>query len=137
MRGIESIPDAETIKMLRDYMEKGFLENIIDMFRADPSLWGAVPEMITDERSRVRIGTIALAETYYEEHKDEIRKALPNIALGLKHKEPTIRGDVVFLLSIVGQQGALESLEEAVRVEEHSQIKGEMVGLIEELRASL
>ncbi len=123
--------------MLKDYMENGFLENIIDMFRADPSLWGAVPEMITDERSRVRIGTIAIAEEYSSAHKDEIAKALPNIALGLKHKEPTIRGDVVFLLSIIGQKGALESLEEAARAEEHPQIKGEMVGLIEELRASL
>ena len=131
------MPDADTIWMLRDYMEKGFLENIIDMFRADPSLWSAVPEMITDERSRVRIGTIALAETYFETHKDEIVKALPNIALGLKHKEPTIRGDVVYLLSIVGQKGALESLREAASVEEHPQIKGAMREVIEELRASL
>lgn len=130
------MPDAETIRMLRDYMEKGFLENIIDMFRADPALWAAVPEMITDERSRVRIGTIALAEEYSSAHKDEIRKVLPKIAQGLKHKEPTIRGDVVFLLSIVGQTGVLEPLKEAVRAEEHPQIKDAMVEVIEELKAS-
>ncbi len=130
------MPDSETIRMLRDYMEKGFLENIIDMFRQDPSLWGAVPEMITDERSRVRIGTIALAEEYSSAHKDEIRKVLPEIAQGLKHKEPTIRGDVVFLLSIAGQPSALEFLEVAIQSEEHPQIKNEMVELIEELKAS-
>ncbi|KKL24936.1 hypothetical protein LCGC14_2410330, partial [marine sediment metagenome] len=88
---MKSMPDAETIQMLRDYMKNGFLDNIIDMFRADPKLWGAVPGMITDERSRVRIGTIALAETYFETHKDEIKEALPAIAEGLNHDEPTIR----------------------------------------------
>ncbi len=127
------MPDAETTRMLGDYMENGFLENIVDMFKHDPSLWGAVPEMITDERSRVRIGTIAIAEEYSTLHKDEIAKAVLNIAHGLKHKEPTIRGDVVYLLSIIGQSVALESLKQAAKAEEHPQIKTAMEETIEEL----
>ena len=122
--------------VLNIFMEKGFLENILDMFGHDPTLWGAVPEMITDERSRVRIGTISIAETFYSEHLDEIIKTIPAIAEGLKHKEPTIRGDVVFLLSIVGQTGALEPLWEAFNAEEHPQIKDAIKEVIEELTSS-
>lgn len=126
----------DTTKMLADYMEKGFLENILDMFKHDPTLWRAVPEMITDARSRVRIGTSAIAETYFESHKEEIKKVLLDIALGLKHEEPTIRGDVVYLLSILGQRDALGVLEEAAEAEEHSQIKNAIEETIEELKTS-
>ena len=128
------MPDNDTIRMLTDYMAKGFLENILDMFKHDPGLWGAVPAMIADERSRVRIGTIAIAEEFASSHKDEIAKALPDIAEGLKHKEPTIRGDVVYLLSIIGQASALKPLQDAVSIEEHPQIKIAMQEVIEELR---
>jgi hypothetical protein len=129
------MPDAETTRMLRDYMENGFLENIIDMFRQDPALWSAVPEMITDERSRVRIGTIALAETFSGEHEAEIAKALPDIALnGLGHPEPTIRGDAVFLMSSTGLAGAVQFLEKALGDEGNPVVRGEIEEAIKELR---
>ncbi len=132
----EQKPDAETIRMLRDYMENGFLENIMDMFKHDPSLWGAVPRMITDERSRVRIGTIALAETFFDEHKVEIARALPDIALGLKHKEPTIRGDVVYLLDTFGFKEAVPYLKDAVKKEDTPVVRVEIEETIEKLENS-
>ena len=122
----EQKPDADTIRMLGDYMENGFLENIIDMFRHDPSLWGAVPQMITDERSRVRIGTIALAETFFNEHRDAIIKAIPDMAEGLKHPEPTIRGDVVFLLDTLGLKEAVPYLKDAHEKEDTQVVRDEM-----------
>ncbi len=128
------MPDAETTRMLRDYMENGFLENIIDMFRADPSLWSAVPDMIADERSRVRIGTIAIAEQFASTHKDEIARVLPDIAKGLKHKEPTIRGDVVYLLSTFKIKEVLPYLEDAVLHEPNLVVKDEMEETILELK---
>ncbi len=121
------MPDAETIRMLRDYMENGFLENIMDMFKHDPSLWGAVPQMITDKRSRVRIGTIALAETFNCEHSSEILKALPAIALGLKHKEPTIRGDVVYLLDILSLKESIPYLKVALEEEDNEVVRNEIL----------
>ncbi len=46
--------------MLADYMENGLLDNIIDMFKHDQSLYAFVGDLITDERIRVRIGATAL-----------------------------------------------------------------------------
>lgn len=129
------MPDADTIKMLRDHMENGFLENIVDMFRHDPALWGAVPEMISDERSRVRIGTIALMETLREEQKTEALKTLPLVALKLHHKEPTIRGDVVYLLSVLGLPEAAPFLEAALIEEKNPAVRAEMEETLTELKA--
>ena len=49
--------------MIADYMEKGFLENIIDMFKHDKTLYLFIGELMTDERVRVRLGMSALVET--------------------------------------------------------------------------
>ena len=125
----------DILTMLRDYMEKGFLENIIDMFRQDPSLWAHVPEMITDERSRVRIGTVALVETMASSQPDHALRALPDIALKLSHPEPTIRGDVVFLLSGMGIPEVLLYLEHALEAEDNEAVRKEIGETIEELKA--
>jgi hypothetical protein len=41
--------------MIADYMEKGFLDNIIDMFTHDSTLYALIGHLIQDERVRVRI----------------------------------------------------------------------------------
>ena len=127
------MPDEETITMLRDYMEKGLLENIEAMFRQDPSLWAAVPEMITDERSRVRIGTIALAETMAPKQSEDAALALEGIAEGLSHVEPTIRGDVIFLMESMGLPEAMPYLERALDKEEHPVVCEALEDAIREL----
>jgi len=62
--------------MIADYMEKGFLENIIDMFRHDGSLYSLVGELMTDERVRVRLGMSALVETFKKEAPENIEVTL-------------------------------------------------------------
>jgi len=42
---------SEDIKMMiADYMEKGFLENIVDMFKHDRSLSPLIADLMRDER---------------------------------------------------------------------------------------
>lgn len=48
--------------MILDHMDKGFLENIIDMFKKDETLYPVLISMLRDERMRVRIGATALVE---------------------------------------------------------------------------
>jgi hypothetical protein len=120
--------------MLADYMEKGFLENIEDMLRHDTSLYEHLPTLITDERSRVRIGTVALTETLVDEHRAQMVRHIPGIAEGLNHKEPTIRGDVVYLLSIIGHKDALPYLEQAAERENVAPVRDEMIDTIRELK---
>jgi HEAT repeat protein len=100
-------------KMIADYMENGFLENIIAMFRQDKSLYPLIGTLLEDERSRVRLGATALIETLSEEYPDNLLAALPGITACLKNTNPTIRGDAANVLGIIGHKDSLPFLMEA------------------------
>lgn len=112
---MENKSDFEsTLKMIADYMEKGFLENIIDMFKHDKSYYPFIGNLLGDERMGVRIGTIALVETLKDEEIDSILPAVPGIAKLLNDPNATIRGDAAYLLGIIGHKNALKFLEDAL-----------------------
>lgn len=102
MTGINN--DLKT--MILDYMQKGFLENIIDMFKHDKSLYPIIIDMIKDERIRVRIGAIALAEELVKnsKEKEHFAEIIPAISNLLQNPNPTIRGDAAYLLEIIGSE---------------------------------
>lgn len=102
------------VKLIADHMESGFLDNIIDMFKHDKSLYPLLGDLLADERSRVRIGVVALVETLQEEDRENVIKAIPSIAKLLKDPNPTIRGDAAYLLGIIGHRNALKFLNDAV-----------------------
>jgi hypothetical protein len=114
-----AMQDNGMLTMIADHMEKGFLENIIDMFKHDRRLYPIVPAMMSDERSRVRIGTVVLIETLRDEHREEMAGLIPGIGQLLKHETPAIRADAAHLLSIIGHRDALPYLREA----EHDDIE--------------
>lgn len=91
-------------------MENGFLDNIIDMFRRDRELYRYIGDLMGDERSRVRIGTVALVELLKEEDEGHVIASIPLIARQLKHENPTIRGDTAYVLGIIGHRDALPYL---------------------------
>jgi hypothetical protein len=98
-------------------MEKGFLENIIDMFKHDKSYYPFIGNLLGDERMGVRIGTVALVETLKDEEIDSIVLAVPGIAKLLSDPNATIRGDAAYLLGIIGHKNALKFLEDALNDE--------------------
>lgn len=100
--------------MVLDYMEKGFLENIIDMFAHDESLFPLVIDMIKDERVRVRLGTTALVEEMVQKHPDPLIQLIPSIAKLLQDENPMMRGDAANLLDIIGHKDALPFLMQAL-----------------------
>jgi len=109
--------DDELLKLIADHMEGGFLENITDMFRHDPSLYRFLPELMSDERGRVRLGTVALVEGLRAEYLSEIEAQVPHVSLLLKHDAPVVRGDAAYLLGIIGGEEALRHLRDAEKTE--------------------
>jgi len=109
---MEREPDIRSF--IAEYMEKGFLENIIDMFKHDASLYVVVGDLMRDERMRVRIGVAALVEDLSKSDPDHIHMAIPGIAGLLKDTNPTVRGDVAYLLGIIGHRDALAYLADVM-----------------------
>ncbi len=101
----------ELKKMIADYMNKGYLENIIDMFKYDTSLYRFIGDMISDERIRVRIGTTALIEELKETRPEEVVLALPSLLPLLEDDNPTVRGDAAYLIGLIGEPEGLERLK--------------------------
>lgn len=110
----ENTDSSEMVTMIADYMEKGFLENIIDMFRHDYHLYDMVGHLIKDDRMRVRIGTTALMEELRAKDPGNITRAIPGLLPLLKAEDAVVRGDAVNLLGIAGSRASLPSLEEAL-----------------------
>lgn len=105
--------DTDLIRMISDYMENGFLENIIDMFRHDSSLYHLVGKLIQDERVRVRIGVTALIEELRRLDPEHVAEAVPGLISIPEDAETYIRGDAANLLGIIGDRSALPFLQKA------------------------
>jgi HEAT repeat protein len=99
-------------RMIADYMEKGYLENIIDMFKHDENMYAYVGDLIKDERLIVRIGVSALLDTLKEEDAKHISKAIPYILPLLKDANPVVRSDAVYFLGMIGGRDVLSFLIE-------------------------
>lgn len=109
----KQMSNDELKMMVMDYMEKGFLENIIDMFRHDESLYPLITDMIQDERIRVRLGATALVEEMVKVDHEPFIRLIPSIGKLLQDNNPTIRGDAANLLDIIGHTDALPFLLKA------------------------
>ena len=103
--------DQALLKLIADHMENGFLENIIDMFRHDSSLYTLIGSLIQDERVRVRIGTTALVEELRKLDAGHISGAVSGLLPLLTNTEPFVRGDAANLLGTIGDKGAVPYLE--------------------------
>ncbi len=106
--------NSDIKSMIADYMEKGFLENIIDMFRHDGKLYSLIGDLIQDKRVRVRIGITAMLEQLGTLDRPNIAKAVPNILPLVSHENPVVRGDASNLLGIIGDSKAVPFLEKAL-----------------------
>lgn len=100
--------------MLADYMEKGFLDNIVDMFRHDSSLYELIADLIQDERTRVRIGFTALMEELKKLDPDNVVKASCNLIPLLSDENAVVRGDALNLLGIIGQKDSLQYIRKSL-----------------------
>ena len=124
-----------TIKMIADYMENGYLENIIDMFKHDQSYYPYIGTMAGDERMGVRIGTFALVEALLELENNNLPASIPGIASLLTDANATIRGDAAHLLGIIGHIDALPFLEKAMG-DEHEMVRENVSEAIKEITSS-
>jgi HEAT repeat protein len=119
---MEKLPDVDAglLPMIADYMEKGFLENIVDMFRHDGKLYSLVGELIQDERVRVRIGVTALMEELSVLDASNVPAAVSPLLPLLDHENPVVRGDVSNILGIIGDKSILPFLEKGLNDSNHN-----------------
>lgn len=110
--------DFDLKKMIADYMENGLLDNIIDMYTHDKSLYEHIGYLMSDERMRVRIGATALIETMKDKDPENVSKAIPSMLPLLSKQDPVTRGDIAYLLGVIGSKETISYLNELLNDED-------------------
>lgn len=128
--------DHEMKAMLIEYMGKGFLDNIIALFKQDRSLYRFTADLLGDENLMVRLGATALVEELVKEHREELRAAVPGIIELLKHGNPTIRGDAASVLGIIRDRSSRQALE-ACMLDSHQGVREAAVDALKEMETDL
>lgn len=100
----------DTLNMIVSYMDRGFLNNIIEMFKSETDLYPLVADLIEDKRIRVRMGITALMEDLCTLDNEHCKCSLEGLKKHLSSENPTLRGDSAYLISLIGGEEAKELL---------------------------
>lgn len=103
--------DPQLLKVIADFLEMGHVENIVAMFKQDPSLYGLTGELLRDERYMVRMGMAVLFEELAAIRPEEVGLAIDALLPLLDDKTPWVRGEAANLLGIIGGNEAGEHLK--------------------------
>jgi HEAT repeat protein len=107
--------DAEMRDMLIEYMGRGFLDNIIALFKQEPALARFLPDLLGQEDLGVRLGATALVEEMAGAHGSMLEHAVPGLVRLLEHENPTVRGDAAYVLGVLRPAAAREPLAARLR----------------------
>ncbi len=110
-------------EMLFDYLDNGYLENIITFFEHDPEQIYLIPKMIKDERIRIKVGAIAIIEEIKEKNPEVLKKIVPSLIDLLESSEKNIRGDAAYALEIIADPDSRDALLEALNKEKDPQVR--------------
>ncbi|HQD36045.1 MAG TPA: HEAT repeat domain-containing protein [Thermodesulfovibrio thiophilus] len=110
-------------EMLFDYLDNGYLENIITFFEHDPEQIYLIPKMIKDERIRIKVGAIAIIEEIKEKNPEVLKKIVPSLIDLLESSEKNIRGDAAYALEIIADPDSRDALLEALNKEQDPQVR--------------
>ena len=102
-----------TARNVAEFLGQGMLDVLVDLFKADPSLYGLLGELLADPQMGVRLGASALVEELAVSDPDRRPLAAAALAPLLGGDDPVRRGDAAWLLGFVGGAAELGALERA------------------------
>lgn len=103
---MSEVSDNELKKVIADFLEMGHVENIIAMFRRDPSYFAWTGELLRDERFNVRLGLTIVFEDLHSISREDTSLAIPSLATLLTDESPLLRGEAIGILGIIGTEEA-------------------------------
>ena len=108
---MDEISNQQLIEVIADFLEMGHVDNIVAMFKQDPSCLNMAGELIQDERFRVRMGMAVLFEELaLIMPAAMLTRSVPSLAALTDHAAPYVRGDAAHLLATIGSAAALRAL---------------------------
>ena len=100
-----------TAARVAEFLGKGLLDVLVDLFKSDPALYGLLGELLASPEMGVRLGTSALVEELAVTDPDRRAFAAAALAPLLEGADPVRRGDAAYLIGFVGAAGELPALD--------------------------
>ncbi len=105
------ISRQQLLDVIADFLEMGHVDNIIAMFKQDPSCLNMVGELIQQERFMVRMGVAVLIEELVPIMPLKILDAaVPSLVAAMNHEAAYVRGDAAYVLATIRSSEALAAL---------------------------
>jgi hypothetical protein len=106
-----------------DFLGRGLLDVLVDLFKAEPGLYGLLGELLASPEIGVRVGAAALIEDLAS--VDPGRRPLAAAALLplLGSVDPVRRGDAAYLLGFAGGPGELNALDAASSADPNADVR--------------
>lgn len=108
------VSDEELLKVMADFLEMGFAENIVAMFKQEPRYYQWTGQLLEDERFAVRLGVSVLFEYLVADRPDDIHLAVPSLSRALQNKTAWVRGEAVSVLAIIATGEAIDLVKTVV-----------------------
>ncbi|MEE4243573.1 MAG: HEAT repeat domain-containing protein [Desulfopila sp.] len=109
---MNEVSDTELKKVIGDFLEMGYVDNIVSMFRKEPQYLDWTGELLQDERFNVRLGLTILFEELADLNPSLPARAVPSLKKLLKNKSALIRGEAIGILGIIGTKETLHLITE-------------------------
>jgi HEAT repeat protein len=112
-----------TASRVADFLGRGLLDVLVDLFKAEPALYGLLGELLASPDIGVRLGASALVEELAA--ADPARRPLAAAALSplLGEADSVRRGDAAYLLGFVGGPTELVPLETLAATDPNADVR--------------
>jgi len=105
---MSEVSDSELKKVIADFLEMGYVENIVSMFKKEPLYFEWTGEILQDERFNVRLGMTILFEELQILEVNDMERAIPSLKSLLDHESSLIRGEAIGILGIIATDEAIQ-----------------------------
>ena len=125
-----------TAARVADFLGRGLLDVLVDLFTADPSLYALLGELLASPEIGVRLGASALVEELAA--SDPARRPLAAAALAplLEEPDPVRRGDAAYLLGFAGGARELAPLEALAAGDPNADVREAAAEAVERIRGT-
>lgn len=95
------VSDAELLSVIKDFLEMGYVENIVAMFYQEPRYLEWTGAVLDDERFNVRLGVSVLFEELQARKCSHLDRAVDSLKKLLDSDQSLLRGEALSVLAII------------------------------------
>ena len=119
---MSEVSDAELLKVIKDFLDMGYVDNIVAMFDRDSRYFSWTGNILDDERFNVRLGVSILFEELKARGCDSMNLAVASLEELLSSDQPLLRGEALSVLAIINAAN-LSAQAERMLSDEHAQVR--------------